>query len=173
MFMFCVTVISLCAGCVTRKPEVLADYKTSVYVPSDLKIEHTENIFEVGFDDFESFVPTNVTVDAGQTAAVVYDVYLYEAGKPRPASPDWHGRHRDLDFGFTPCVYHAGDEKFPFLDDEFPQLSKKYVVEMDAAVVEARPGTMDDDNFGLPVSVIAGDPRFKILWKGHLEQVVK
>lgn len=139
----------------------------SVNVPADLSVERTDDTFSIGFDNLKSPVLTNVTIDPRQSEGIVYDVYIYRAGQPRPPEPDWHGRHGDLDFGFAPCVCHEYDEKFPLLQ------GCTYVVDVDAAVFEANPGYADEDNFGLQVSAMADDPGFKILWKGHLEQIVK
>jgi hypothetical protein len=161
----CGFILALCAGCMTRTPEAVRNI--SVDVPASLNVERTDDTFSVGFDNPRSLVPTNITVDPRQSEGVVYDVYVYRAGQPRPAEPDWYGRHEDMDFSFAPCVCHEDDEKFPLLQGH------AYIVEVDAAVYEADPGYADDNNFGLLVSAMTDDPGFKILWKGHLEQTVK
>lgn len=163
-----IAVTVLCAGCATQVSQQITPSanEISISVPARLDVERTDSIFSVDFDDFKSLLVTNITVNPALTDVTIYDVYVYRAGQQRPAEPTWHSRHRDLDFGFAPCAYYQ-------LDNGFPLPSRTYIVDMDAAVVETQPDNLDDCNFGLPINMVARDTRFKILWREHLERLVK
>jgi hypothetical protein len=142
----------------------LRDFAPEIQVPTRLKVERTSHSISVTVDNRDYLECTNIVIQSG--AGQAFELYVYPVGQSRPLKPP-------LVWGYSGGTdFNLGTHYLYTRKDGVPVPGKSYVVDVDLAVFEAA-----ETNFILgdipPISEMPTDKFCHILWRGHLEQIVK